>query len=104
MVRLVLIVVALGGGVALADDRKVEKDNQAARNGKAVKVKLPDELTEILVLINKERAKKKLPELTLDPTLCKVAEDYSKLMAKKGKMAHELDGQKSGPRILAAGY
>src|SRR5262249_36248792 len=61
-------------------------------------------LEKILELVNKERAKAKAPALTLDPTLCKVAKDYSKLMASKGKMEHRLDGQKAGARVEAAGY
>jgi uncharacterized protein YkwD len=99
MVRLVLLVVAsLVGSVALAADvKKVEKKDDK-------KVELPADLEEILKLVNKERAKVKAPALTLDPTLCKVAKDYSALMARKAKVEHQLDGQKAGKRIEAAGY
>jgi uncharacterized protein YkwD len=100
MVRLMLVaaVVVFGGAAAMADGKKVEKKDKDA------KVQIPDELREILTLVNKERAKKKLPALTLDPTLCKVAAEYSKLMAKKGKREHRLDGKTAGQRVEAAGY
>src|SRR5206468_2453030 len=99
---MVLVVVAFGGAVALADQTKDEKKD--APKKAPAQVKLAPDLAEILKLTNAERARKKLPALTADPILCKVAEKYSALMATKGKMEHQLDGQKAGPRIEAAGY
>jgi uncharacterized protein YkwD len=96
MVRLVLVVVALGGAVALADEKKKDE--------KKDKVELSAEFKEILELVNRERAKQKLPALTIDPTLTKVAKGYSELMAKREKAAHGLDGKRVGERIFDAGY
>src|SRR4051812_14032471 len=97
MVRLVLVVVLFGGAVALADEKKPEPK-------KADKVVLSADLEEILKLTNAAWAKKKLAPLTIDPMLCQVALDYSKLMAAKNKLAHQLDGKKVGERLLAVGY
>jgi uncharacterized protein YkwD len=86
--------VVLGGAVALADDKD--------KGGKPVK--LSPDLAEILKLVNKERAKEKLPELTLDPKLCKAAQQYAEVMAKNDKLAARLDGKKASDRVEAAGY
>lgn len=119
MVRLVLVMVTmavtLSGAVALADEKKIAAQKVAAAPKlreileaaaeEALRTALMRlELGEILKLVNAEREKAKLSKLTLDPTLCKVAQDYAELMAQKGKMEHNLDGLKVGARIEAAGY
>lgn len=62
-----------------------------------------DEKT-LVEAINKERAKKKLPDLRPNALLFKVARAHSANMAKQGKMEHVLDGKDPGDRVLAAGY
>jgi uncharacterized protein YkwD len=109
MFRLVLVAVLLGGAVALADEKKTDEKKTDEKKDKVNKgnkgnVALPADLKEILKLTNQARAKEKLPALTVDPILCKVAKEYSELMAKKGKMEHRLDGQGTGDRVEAAGY
>jgi uncharacterized protein YkwD len=118
MVRLMLVAAVALGAVALAGGKaQVKKAALAPKPGELLQagsggalrevvllVKLPPDLREVLRLINNERVKEKLPELTLDPTLCKVAEDYSGLMAKKEEAKHRLDGQSAGKRVEAAGY
>src|SRR5262245_64414041 len=97
MIRLVLVFVALGGGaIALADNKQPQQ--------KADEVKLDPDLEQMLKLTNEAREKKKLAPLGIDATLCKVATDYSKLMAEQNKLAHRLDGKSVGQRIFAAGY
>ena len=48
-----------------------------------------DAAQEILELINKERAKKKLKPLKWDDRLGKAAKDYAESMAKSGKFSHK---------------
>jgi uncharacterized protein YkwD len=62
-----------------------------------------DEKT-IFDLTNKARADNKLPPLTLNVVLTKVARAHSANMAKKGEMNHVLDGKKPAERIKDAGY
>jgi uncharacterized protein YkwD len=62
-----------------------------------------DEKT-ILELTNKARVDNKLPPLTLNAVLTKVARAHSANMAKKGEMNHVLDGKRPADRIKEAGY
>lgn len=64
---------------------------------------LPEEL-EIADLINAYRARRGLPALRIDPTLCSAARRHSRNMARKGRMSHVLDGRGPGGRAAAAGY
>jgi uncharacterized protein YkwD len=62
------------------------------------------DLKEMLKLLNEARAKEKLPALKLNATLCRVARTHTQNMAKKEKMAHELDGKRVPHRVESAGY
>jgi uncharacterized protein YkwD len=59
---------------------------------------------ELIELINKERAKEKLPALKPNSILNKVARAHSANMAKQGKMEHVLDKKTPSDRVLGAGY
>jgi uncharacterized protein YkwD len=63
----------------------------------------PDE-KQLLEMTNAERAKEKLPQLTPNPLLFKIARLHSANMAKKGEMNHVLDGKTPPQRTLAGGY
>lgn len=82
-------------GVASAEDKK-DKDRPA--------LKLSADEKALVELLNKARAKEKLPALTINATLCAVARKHSANMAKNGKLAHELDGKKPKDRVTDAGY
>jgi uncharacterized protein YkwD len=75
-----------------------------AGGGKPAKVKLAPDEKALLDLLNKERKKEKLPELTLNATLCKAARRHSENMAKQEKMSHQLDGKSVGDRVTETGY
>jgi uncharacterized protein YkwD len=62
-----------------------------------------DEKT-LMDLLNKERAKKKLPALKPNPLLFQAARAHAANMAKQGKMEHELDGKNPSQRVSATGY
>ncbi len=68
------------------------------------KVKLSADEKALVEMLNKVRAKEKLPPLKVNAVLCKVARKHSENMAKQEKMAHILDGKKPGDRVTAAGY
>src|SRR5688572_9626074 len=68
------------------------------------KVELTKDERALLDLINKERAKEKLPSLKPNPVLMKLARDHSANMAKQEKMEHVLDGKTPGDRADDAGY
>ncbi len=55
-------------------------------------------------LTNAERKNKKLPALTLNPALSKIARAHSENMARQNKMEHILDGKTPGDRVRAGGY
>src|SRR5438067_10376668 len=57
-----------------------------------------------LELTNAERVKNKLPPLQLNLPLSKVARAHSENMARRGKMAHVLDGKDQFARIKGSGY
>jgi uncharacterized protein YkwD len=79
-----------------AADEKEKKDPP--------KFELSAEEKAILEMTNAERAKVKLPPLTINPILCKVARGHSENMAKQEKMEHVLDGKKPGQRTSEGGY
>jgi uncharacterized protein YkwD len=58
----------------------------------------------LLELVNKERAKEKLPPLRPQALLFKAARAHSANMAKQEMLEHILDGKTPGQRVLAAGY
>jgi uncharacterized protein YkwD len=68
------------------------------------KVKLSKDEQALFDLMNRARAKEKLPALKLNAVLCKVAQKHSENMAKHEKMAHRLDDKGVGDRVTAAGY
>src|SRR5688572_29706385 len=67
-------------------------------------VKLSADEKALLELLNKERKKEKLPELTVNALLQKAAKQHSENMAKQEKMTHELDGKGVSDRVTDAGY
>jgi uncharacterized protein YkwD len=93
---MLLTLLLLAAPLVLADDKK-EAPKTETRTERS------DEQT-LLELVNKERAKKKLPPLRPNAILSKVARGHSANMAKQGKMEHVLDGKDPGDRVLAAGY
>ena len=58
----------------------------------------------LLDLLNEARKKEKLPPLKANAVLKKVALLHSENMAKKEKMAHQLDGKGVGDRTETGGY
>jgi uncharacterized protein YkwD len=68
------------------------------------KFKPTAEEQKILDGINKERAKAKLPELTANEVLFKLARAHSENMAKQDKLDHTLDGKGPAERAKDAGY
>ncbi len=68
------------------------------------KPELSADVKAILDMTNAERAKAKLPPLTINPILCKVALGHSENMAKQGKMDHILDGKRPAERATDGGY
>jgi uncharacterized protein YkwD len=68
------------------------------------KFQLAKQEQELVDLTNKERAKKNLPPLKVDPALTKAARQHSANMAKQEKMEHILDGKRPEQRAEAAGY
>jgi len=58
----------------------------------------------LLELLNKARAKAKLPALTVNKTLAAVARKHNENMAKHKKVSHVLDGKAAKDRVTAAGY
>lgn len=58
----------------------------------------------MLRLLNQERAEAGLRELEWDSKMATVARRYSEDMAEAGDLRHQLDGQKVGSRMRAAGY
>ncbi len=88
-----LLVLVLAAPALQADDPK-----------KAPAFQMTAEEKVLLDLTNAERAKEKLPPLSPNPLLFKVARLHSANMAKKGEMNHVLDGKGPGDRTLAGGY
>jgi uncharacterized protein YkwD len=86
---------ALGLAVSRAGTQEASKDDT---------FKLSDDEQKVLDLVNKERAKEKLPPLKVDEKLCKAARGHAANMARQGKLEHILDGKRPGQRIEAAGY
>lgn len=76
----------------------------AGEKKEEAKFEITKEEQRIMDLINKERAKAKLPELRPHPLLFKAARGHSANMAKQQKMEHVLDGKKPSQRVAAAGY
>ncbi len=99
MIRCLSVSVLLGLLAAMAAPFAPAEDTKEAPKFKMSK----DEQT-LLDLLNKERAKDKLPPLRPQPLLFKTARGHSANMAKQGKMEHVLDGKNPGQRVLASGY
>jgi uncharacterized protein YkwD len=90
---LIALALALAAGRAAAEDKKDE-----------TKFKPSEYEQMILDLVNKERAKEKLPELKPNAILFKMAREHSANMAKQGKQDHFLDGKGPLERAKDAGY
>ena len=83
----------LMGGVGLATSAPADDKFQLSREEK-----------EVVALTNKERVKKKLPELKVNPLLMKAARAHAANMAKQEKMEHVLDGKAPPQRAEGVGY
>jgi uncharacterized protein YkwD len=59
----------------------------------------------VVELVNQERTKRGLNPVTLNPTLCRIADDYACEMITKGFFDHtDPDGLGPGQRAINAGY
>jgi uncharacterized protein YkwD len=96
--RVGLLLLLLASPIVAADDTKDAAKEETK----------PFEMTKqerrLLELVNKERAKAKLPELRPHPLLFKAARAHSANMAKQRKMEHILDGKRPSQRVQATGY
>jgi uncharacterized protein YkwD len=90
------LVLATSFGAAQDKKDKAKKDD--------LKIVLSKEEQTVLDLTNAERAKEKLPLLTINPKLMKAARAYSEVMAKAGKATHDVDGTKPRDRATKVGY
>src|SRR5438034_7843487 len=103
MGRALLVGLVLSGAlVGAADDKKDGPEAQFPKDEQA-----------LMDLLNKERAKEKLPPLKHHPLLTKVARCYSEELAKREEerekkklevLTHRLDDKGPGDRVAAAGY
>src|SRR5262249_35912901 len=76
----------------------------AGEGAKQAPVKLTRDEQAILELINKERAREKLPPVTMSPLLTQVARGHAANMAQHNSIAHVLDGKNPVHRVKEAGY
>jgi len=90
------LTLAVGLGIAQDKDKDKKKDEPRPT--------LSEEEQKVLDLTNAERAREKLPPLTINPKLLKAARAYSEVMAKLDKVDHEVDGTKPRQRAEKAGY
>jgi hypothetical protein len=96
---LAFLALTLSAAALAADDKK-----PAGEATKEPAFRMTDEEKQVLKLTNEARAKEKLPPLAPNPLLFRIARQHSANMAKKGEMAHVLDGKNPGDRVLAGGY
>jgi uncharacterized protein YkwD len=94
--RPVLAALFLSSIVACGFGAAPEKENAT--------FKVSDDEQTLVDLTNKARKKEKLPPLTVNETLFKVARAHSANMARQQKMEHVLDDKNPADRIKAAGY
>lgn len=98
--RLVLVGIA-AALAALGGDDPDDKDGASSQNQDKVHPVIAD----LLERHNRERAKEKLPPLTLDPKLTAAAERHARDMAEHDTMSHEgSDGSSPQKRMEDAGY
>jgi uncharacterized protein YkwD len=93
------VVIVLG-----KEDKSTEKEKPAEKDRPS---KRPDSAaieTDLVELLNRERAREKLPAVKVNPLLGKAARLHSENMAKQGKLTNVLDGKNAGDRLQAAGY
>jgi uncharacterized protein YkwD len=69
-----------------------------------LELKLSKDEQALVNLVNEARKKEKLPALTLNLVLCRVAQRHSQNMARQEKMSHKLDDKTPGQRLTDAGY
>src|SRR5262249_7973316 len=97
-----LMVVALGAIWSLGPGEAAPPKKPAPK--KEAEVKLSEDETALLKLINQERAKKKKPPFKPTAILMKLARDHTANMAKQGKLDHTLDGKTPFDRARQVGY
>lgn len=64
---------------------------------------LPEEIA-VADLVNEFRASRGYPALGIDPQLCRAARKHAKNMARRGRLAHVLDGGGPGNRAAREGF
>jgi uncharacterized protein YkwD len=114
MIRSLLAVAALLALAALlppcgragAPDKGKEPPPKAAPAApdKALAKRMADDEKALIELVNKARAKAKLPALERDPTLDRAAKGHTENMARQEKMEHVLDGKRVSHRVSDVGY
>lgn len=67
-------------------------------------VKLAPAEERLFDLLNRERKKEKLGELTVHPILTKAARQHAENMARQEKFSHELDGKSVAQRVRDLNY
>lgn len=67
-------------------------------------VRLSADEKALLELANQARQKEKLPPLTVNAVLCRVARRHTENMARQEKLSHQLDGKSVGARVDEGGY
>src|SRR6185437_16865023 len=104
LLALAVLVVSLTA--ALADSKKTTEEKPPADkpDAKTVAAQMAEDEKALIDLLNKTRAKAKLPTLVLNPLLCKAAKAHTENMAKQEKMEHVLDGKGVKHRVVDAGY
>src|SRR5262249_44391349 len=100
MTRYLLGAVTLAAGLAVS----LGPASAQEKKGKKEEVKLTADEKALVDLLNKERAKAKLPPLKVSPLLTKIARAHSANMAKHDKMTHERDGKNPAKRATEGGY
>jgi uncharacterized protein YkwD len=92
------------------EDSSTEKDKAGEKEKPAEKdrpIERPDSAAiekALVELLNKERAREKLPALKVNPLMGEAARLHSENMAKQEKQTHVLDGKNPGDRLRAVGY
>jgi uncharacterized protein YkwD len=92
MQRCLLVAIVLFGGLLPATDAQRKL------------LKLTEEETSLLNLLNGERSKSDLPAFKPNLMLCEAAREHAANMAKQRKLEHKLDGKTTYDRIRATGY
>jgi uncharacterized protein YkwD len=103
MIRSLLAIVLLAvPSAGLVAEDPGEKPPPQQPNQQVIDLKAYEKA--LIELVNKERAKSKLAQLTLNDKLALAAKRHTENMARQEKMAHVLDGKGPAQRAEDAGY